>query len=225
MSETTLPHVAVDASVRTRPAEHHDDGVIRAMDMTIVSLALIFLSPLMVLIALAIFLQDGGPVLFSHRRIGRDGRPFYCLKFRSMAVGAEARLASLLASNPAARAEWARDHKLRVDPRITPLGRFLRRSSLDELPQFLNVLWGEMSVVGPRPIVEAEISRYGRRFRHYCAVKPGITGLWQVSGRNEVTYRSRVAMDCLFVRSQGPLLYAWIIVATIPAVIMRKGSY
>jgi exopolysaccharide production protein ExoY len=232
MSEITLRQGQVDVPERTRQAEphvrteeRHDAPIIRAMDMTIVCLALVFLLPLMVLIALAVFLQDGGPVLFSHRRIGREGRPFYCLKFRSMAVGAEARLASLLASSPVARAEWARDHKLRIDPRITPLGAFLRRSSLDELPQLLNVLRGEMSIVGPRPIVEAEITRYGRRFRHYCSVKPGITGLWQVSGRNNVTYRSRVAMDCLFVKSQCPWLYVWIVIATIPAVIMRKGSY
>jgi len=224
MSEITLPRGRVDAPARVRPAEYHDDIVIRAMDMTIVSLALVFLLPLMVLVALAVYLQDGGPVLFSHRRIGRGGRPFYCLKFRSMTTGAEARLAALLADSPAARAEWGRDHKLRVDPRVTPLGLFLRRSSLDELPQLLNVLRGEMSVVGPRPIVEAEILRYGRRFRHYCSVKPGITGLWQVSGRNDVAYRSRVAMDCLFVKAQGPWLYIWIVVATIPAVIMRKGS-
>jgi lipopolysaccharide/colanic/teichoic acid biosynthesis glycosyltransferase len=232
MSEITLPHGQVDVPASVRHEErqvqqrnYQDDPIIRAMDMTIVSLALLFLLPLMALIAVAVFLQDGGPVLFSHRRVGRGGRPFYCLKFRSMAVGAEARLASLLASSPAARVEWARDHKLKIDPRITPLGAFLRRSSLDELPQLLNVLRGEMSIVGPRPIVEAEITRYGRRFRHYCSVKPGITGLWQVSGRNDVAYRSRVAMDCLFVKSQCPSLYVWIVVATIPAVIMRKGSY
>jgi lipopolysaccharide/colanic/teichoic acid biosynthesis glycosyltransferase len=195
------------------------------MDVTIVLLALLFLLPLMVVIALAIVAQDGGPVFFAHRRIGRDGRPFYCLKFRSMAIDAESRLGALLASDPIAREQWARDHKLRSDPRVTPLGAFLRRSSLDELPQFFNVLRGEMSVVGPRPIVEAEISRYGRRFRHYCAVKPGITGLWQVSGRTDVDYRARVAMDCLYVRSKSPRLYVWIIVATVPAVLMRRGSY
>jgi lipopolysaccharide/colanic/teichoic acid biosynthesis glycosyltransferase len=224
MSEITLPRGQIDVPVRI-DEEHHDAPIIRAMDMTIVTLALIFLLPLMILIAVAVFLQDGGPVLFFHRRIGRGGRPFYCLKFRSMTVGAEARLATLLASSPAARAEWARDHKLRIDPRVTRLGVFLRRSSLDELPQLLNVLRGEMSLVGPRPIVEAEITRYGHRFRHYCAVKPGITGLWQVSGRNDVSYRSRVAMDCLFVKSQCAWLYVWIVVATIPALLMRKGSY
>ena len=223
MSETLI-RGRVDAPAPTRH-ENQDDNVTRAMDVTIVTLAIIFLMPLMVLIALAIFLQDGGPVLFSHRRIGLGGRPFYCLKFRSMAVGAEARLAALLASSPAVRAEWARDHKLRFDPRITPLGAFLRRSSLDELPQLINVLRGEMSIVGPRPIVEAEISRYGRRFRHYCSVKPGITGLWQISGRTDVSYRARVALDCLFIKAKCPWLYLWIIIATIPAVLMRKGSY
>jgi lipopolysaccharide/colanic/teichoic acid biosynthesis glycosyltransferase len=214
----------VDTPARV-DGQTQDDAIIRAMDVAIVSLALLFLLPLMIVIAVAIFVQDGGPVLFFHRRIGRGGRTFYCMKFRSMAVGAEARLAALLASSPVARAEWARDHKLRYDPRITRLGGFLRRSSLDELPQLLNVLRGEMSIVGPRPIVEAEISRYGRRFRHYCSVKPGITGLWQISGRSDVSYRSRVAMDCLFVKSKCPWLYVWIVIATIPAVVMRKGSY
>lgn len=225
MSELTLPHGRVDAPAHVPPAELPDDGIIRAMDMTIVVLALVFLFPLMALIAVAILLQDGGPIFFTQRRIGREGRPFHCYKFRSMTVGAEARLAAILAANPVARAEWARDHKLRFDPRITPFGAFLRRSSLDELPQLFNVLRGEMSVVGPRPIVDAEIHRYGRRFRHYCSVKPGITGLWQVSGRNDVNYRARVALDCLYVRSRSPWLYLWITIATVPAVIMRKGSY
>src|SRR5262245_66664561 len=132
MSEITLPGRAdVPAHVET---EHRDDTVIRAMDVTIVTLALIFLLPLMVIIAVAVFLQDGGPVLFSHRRVGRDGRPFYCLKFRSMTIGAEARLAALLASSPAARAEWARDRKLGIDPRRTPLRAVRRRSTREPLP-------------------------------------------------------------------------------------------
>jgi len=198
---------------------------VRALDVVIALLALVFVLPLMAIIALAIFLQDGGPVHFSHRRVGRGGKPFFCYKFRSMAVDAEARLAELLERNPVAREEWARDHKLRDDPRVTPLGAFLRRSSLDELPQLFNVLQGTMSLVGPRPIVDAEISRYGKRFRHYCAVKPGITGLWQVSGRNDVSYRTRVALDCLYAKSQSPALYLWIVIVTIPAVLSRKGSY
>jgi len=227
MSEITFERGRVDFPARPRlpSAVVHEGSLVRGMDIGIALFALLFLLPLMAIIAIAIFAQDGGPVLFAHRRIGRHGRPFYCLKFRSMAIGAEARLATLLANDPVARAEWARDHKLRRDPRVTRLGAFLRRSSLDELPQLYNVLRGEMSVVGPRPIVEAEICRYGRRFRHYCAVKPGITGLWQVSGRTDVDYRARVAMDCLYVKSKSPSLYVWIIVATVPAVIMRRGSY
>lgn len=199
--------------------------VVRSLDVALAVTALVFVLPLMGVVALAVFLQDGGPVLFSHRRIGRGGKPFYCWKFRSMAVDAEARLKDLLASDPAAQEEWARDHKLRNDPRVTRLGAFLRRSSLDELPQLFNVLQGTMSLVGPRPIVDAEISRYGHRFGHYCSVKPGITGLWQISGRNDVSYRTRVALDCLYAKSQSPVLYLWIVVVTIPAVLSRKGSY
>jgi lipopolysaccharide/colanic/teichoic acid biosynthesis glycosyltransferase len=142
-----------------------------------------------------------------------------------MAADAEARLAEVLRNDPEARAEWDRDRKLKNDPRITPLGDFLRRSSLDELPQLFNVLRGEMSLVGPRPIVFDEAVKYGRHFRHYCAVKPGITGLWQVSGRNDVSYRARVALDSLYARKKSAVLDGWILLATIPAVLCRRGSY
>jgi lipopolysaccharide/colanic/teichoic acid biosynthesis glycosyltransferase len=195
------------------------------MNMVVALAALVFLLPLMLLIAITVYTHDGGPILFAHRRIGLNGRPFRCLKFRSMAVDAEQRLAALLASDPVARAEWAEDHKLRQDPRVTPLGAFLRKASLDELPQLLNVLRGDMSLVGPRPIVEAEVEKYGRRFRDYCAVKPGITGLWQVSGRNDTRYRTRVALDSVYARRRNLGLDAYIIVATVPAVLTRRGSY
>jgi lipopolysaccharide/colanic/teichoic acid biosynthesis glycosyltransferase len=185
----------------------------------------LFLLPLLAAIALAIVCQDGGPVLFRHRRIGQGGQAFYCLKFRTMVVGAEEKLEPLLASDPAARIEWDQAHKLRDDPRVTPLGLFLRRTSLDELPQLFNLFRGDMSLVGPRPIVEAEIARYGWRIRHYCAVKPGITGLWQVSGRNNVTYRSRVAMDCLYAARKTVLLDVWVLLCTVPAVLAKRGSY
>jgi lipopolysaccharide/colanic/teichoic acid biosynthesis glycosyltransferase len=142
-----------------------------------------------------------------------------------MAIDAEQRLAELLAQDPLARAEWDKDHKLRNDPRVTRLGAFLRKTSLDELPQLFNVLRGEMSLVGPRPIVDAEIAKYGRRFANYCAVKPGITGLWQVSGRNDTTYRARVAMDCVYARQRNVVMDGMIIAATVPAVLMRRGSY
>ena len=196
-----------------------------AMNIVVAIVALIFLLPIMLAVACAIYLQDGGPILFAHRRIGHRGRHFYCLKFRSMAVDAEQRLAGLLASDPGARAEWERDHKLRNDPRVTPFGAFLRTTSLDELPQLLNVLCGEMSLVGPRPIVEAEVVKYGRHFGDYCAVKPGITGLWQVSGRSDTSYRTRVALDCLYAKRRSVALDAYIIACTIPAVLARRGSY
>jgi exopolysaccharide production protein ExoY len=202
-----------------------DEVVTDAMNLVLALVALVFLAPVMLTVALAVFLQDGGPVVFSHRRIGRGGRYFHCFKFRSMAIDAEERLAELLAHDPMARAEWAQDHKLRNDPRVTRLGAFLRRTSLDELPQLFNVLRGEMSLVGPRPIVDAEVVKYGRRFESYCAVKPGITGLWQVSGRNDTTYRARVALDCIYARQRSVLLDGMIIAATIPAVLMRRGSY
>jgi lipopolysaccharide/colanic/teichoic acid biosynthesis glycosyltransferase len=135
------------------------------------------------------------------------------------------RLQNILLNDPQARAEWARDHKLRRDPRITPFGRFLRASSLDELPQLFNIIRGEMSVVGPRPIVQAEVVKYGPRFESYRRMRPGLTGLWQVSGRNNVHYRRRVAMDVLYSRRSSFLLDMKIVAMTLPAVLMSKGSY
>jgi lipopolysaccharide/colanic/teichoic acid biosynthesis glycosyltransferase len=192
---------------------------------SLAAVILLFFLPVMVMVAAAVFCQDGGPIIFAHRRIGRNGKPFHCFKFRSMRTDAEARLAEVLASDPAAREEWARDHKLRRDPRVTPLGDFLRRSSLDELPQFFNVIRGEMNLVGPRPIVEDERTKYGRRFQAYCAVKPGITGLWQVSGRNDVSYRARVAMDTCYARKKSLALDLYILVMTVPCVLRSRGSY
>jgi exopolysaccharide production protein ExoY len=224
MSDAVFPNAMAPARPRDRsPAA--DALATEAMNFAIALIALLFLSPLLIAIAALIFVQDGGPVVFAHRRIGRDGRHFRCLKFRSMAVDAEERLAELLARDPQARDEWERDHKLRNDPRVTRLGAFLRKSSLDELPQLVNVLKGEMSLVGPRPIVDAEAPKYGRRFRHYCAVKPGITGLWQVSGRNDTSYRARVAMDCVYAARRNALLDARILLATVPAVLLTRGSY
>jgi lipopolysaccharide/colanic/teichoic acid biosynthesis glycosyltransferase len=197
----------------------------RIFDIVLSGAGILFLSPVMLLSALAIYLEDGGPILFSQPRLGFGGKVFRCFKFRSMCVDAESRLDALLQTSPTARAQWERDHKLKVDPRITAVGRLLRKSSLDELPQLLNVLKGDMTLVGPRPIIQAEVWRYGRRFRHYCAVKPGLTGLWQVSGRSDATYRSRVAMDVVYSKKRGPLLDIKILAATIPAVISSRGSY
>lgn len=207
------------------PAERQPVDLVRMLDILIALSALMFFAPLMVLIAAAIKLTDSGPATFGHSRIGYGGRTFKCLKFRSMVVDAEPRLQALLARDPAARAEWEIDHKLRNDPRVTRLGSLLRKSSLDELPQLLNVLRGEMSIVGPRPIVAAEICRYGRWFRYYKAVRPGITGLWQASGRNDVSYRRRVVMDVLYAKKKSVWLYVYIMLKTVPAVLLREGSY
>lgn len=197
----------------------------RALDVLIALAVLIFVAPLMIVVAIAIKVQDGGPIFFGHSRIGYEGRSFRCWKFRSMVVDAEARLAALLAADAEARREWNEDQKLRRDPRVTMLGRFLRVSSVDELPQLFNVLSGEMSLVGPRPIVTAEVARYGSRFNHYCSVRPGITGLWQVSGRNDTSYRTRVALDCLYARRRNLGLDTAVLARTVPAVLLRRGSY
>ena len=197
----------------------------RLLDIVGAFAIIVFLAPLLAFIAIAVMLSGSGPIVFKQRRIGRDGVVFHCWKFRPMVHDAEDRLADLLCRDPQAREEWARDHKLRRDPRITLVGRILRKSSLDELPQLFNVLAGTMSLVGPRPIVLAECSRYGRHFAEYCAVRPGITGLWQISGRNNVSYRRRVACDVLYSRRHSVSFNFTILALTIPRVLMRTGAY
>jgi exopolysaccharide production protein ExoY len=207
------------------PRKTFDSRLVRLLDITVSLLAILLLAPVFIGVALAVRLTSRGPILFAHRRIGLGGATFPCLKFRTMVIDAEARLREILESDPAAREEWARDHKLRRDPRITPIGRFLRGSSLDELPQLLNVLRGEMSLVGPRPIVAGEIGRYGRYYGHYCQCRPGITGLWQVSGRNNVSYRRRVAMDVCYVSNRNLAFNMRIMLLTVPMVLLARGSY
>lgn len=197
----------------------------RGLDVLIAAIGLIFIAPLLVVLAIAVFVQDGGAPVYRQNRIGRGGRLFGCLKFRSMVPDAQDRLDQLLATDPAARLEWSVDHKLRNDPRVTALGRFIRRTSLDELPQLVNVLAGDMSLVGPRPIVQAETERYGAYLRHYLTVRPGITGVWQVSGRNDVSYRRRVACDVLYARRRSFRKNLLIMAATVPAVLQSRGSY
>jgi exopolysaccharide production protein ExoY len=199
-------------------------GAIRALDIVLAGAAIMLLAPVLLAVAIAILLLDPGPLLFAHKRLGQGGRPFHCLKFRSMTVDADARLARLLDVDPAARAEWAETHKLRRDPRITPLGRFLRRSCLDELPQLVNVLRGEMSLVGPRPITAAEAARYGRHFPVYCSLKPGITGLWQVKRQDQTSYRRRVAFDLAYARSRSLALNLAILLLTVPSVLRGQGA-
>jgi exopolysaccharide production protein ExoY len=185
---------------------------------------LALLSPLMLAIAWRIWREDGAPVLFAHWRVGQKGRLFRCLKFRSMVRRADLVLAEVFEKNPAAREEWARDHKLRDDPRVLRIGRFLRKTSLDELPQLFNVLRGEMHLVGPRPVVVQEIPRYGEHKRHYFAVKPGMTGLWQVSGRNNLTYAQRVALDARYVETRTLWMDLRILARTVSVLVTRDGA-
>jgi exopolysaccharide production protein ExoY len=173
----------------------------RLLDMVIASTALLLASPVMLAIAILIRLTMGGPAIFSHRRIGFNGRPFNCYKFRTMVANADEVLNDYLSRNPEAAAEWEETRKLRHDPRITLLGQILRKSSLDELPQFFNVLRGDMSCVGPRPIVVDELKRYGALAGDYLQTRPGLTGLWQVTGRSAVDYSRRVWLDSHYVRN------------------------
>ncbi|HEY4081711.1 MAG TPA: sugar transferase [Burkholderiaceae bacterium] len=187
-------------------------------------LLLLLLSPLLLIVSFLIWQRDGPPIFFAHYRVGRDGKLFPCLKFRSMLRESEKALADHLAAHPAARAEWERDQKLTNDPRITPIGNFLRKSSLDELPQLLNVLRGEMNLVGPRPVTVPELSRYGRVRWHYLSVRPGITGLWQVSGRNNTTYEERVELDRRYVAQRSLFGDVGILFKTVRVVLLKEGA-
>ncbi|MBP2315953.1 sugar transferase [Azospirillum soli] len=185
---------------------------------------LVLFGPLMLVVALLITF-DGGPAVFGHRRIGADGRGFTCWKFRSMVVNAQEAFDSFLANNPEARAEWEATRKLRNDPRVTWIGHILRRTSLDELPQLFNVLTGEMSLVGPRPIVEEEVCRYHACFAFYTRCRPGLTGLWQVSGRNDVDYVRRVQMDTAYVLGWSLWGDIHILLRTAGVMVSGKGAY
>lgn len=191
----------------------------------LIALVLCFIfSPALLVIIFCIWRIDGAPVLFGHYRVGKNGKLFRCWKFRSMRRDADKVLAVLLKSDAAARAEWARDQKLTNDPRITRIGHFLRKSSLDELPQLLNVIKGEMALVGPRPVTVAELTRYGNVRWHYMSVAPGMTGLWQVSGRNNTTYAQRVAFDRDYVERRSLMGDLNILVKTVRVVIFREGA-
>ncbi len=197
----------------------------RVLDLALCALGAVPVLLLTSVAAALIKLESRGPVFFGHERIGRGGKPFLAWKFRSMAVDADRVLEAHLAAHPELRPEWERDHKLRDDPRVTRVGRLLRRTSLDELPQLWNVVRGEMSLIGPRPIVGAEVSRYQDMFELYVRVRPGISGLWQVSGRNDTTYGERVALDSYYVRNWSVWLDLYILARTVRAVCFGKGAY
>ncbi|MEM9421704.1 MAG: sugar transferase [Pseudomonadota bacterium] len=197
----------------------------RVLDLAITLPLIIFLAPLLITIALIIGGIDGNPVLYRHIRHGRGGSVFTLYKFRTMVPASDELLADLLAKDPTAKADWVRFRKLRHDPRVTRLGAFLRKSSLDELPQLFNVLRGEMSLVGPRPVVTEELAQFGTAASYYQAAKPGITGLWQISGRNDADFTTRIELDTAYVCSWSLSGDIAILAKTVPIVLMAKGAY
>jgi exopolysaccharide production protein ExoY len=200
-------------------------AVKRTADVVLALSGILLLSPFFILCYLATAAFSPGPVFFRHKRVGFNGKRFECLKFRTMAVDAQQRLRLHLEMDPAAAAEWIATRKLRNDPRVTAVGAMLRKSSLDELPQLFNVLKGDMSIVGPRPVTEEELGRYSDAINSYYACRPGITGLWQVSGRSTTTFRRRVVLDSYYAHHWSMVLDAKIIAATIPAVCFSDSAY
>ena len=196
----------------------------RVLDTLLSIIAFVFFLPLFIILPILIKLTSSGPVFFRQKRLGRNGEPIYVWKFRSMYRDAEERLKTLLESDSKARKEWSRHFKLDKDPRITPLGRFLRKTSLDEIPQLFNVISGDMALIGPRPIVEEEVAYYGNSFKIFSSVKPGVTGLWQVSGRSNTDYAQRVALDTYYVLNWSPWMDLWILVRTVYAVFLMRGA-
>jgi exopolysaccharide production protein ExoY len=196
----------------------------RTVDIVLALSGIVLLAPLLIICFAVTRLTSPGPALFRHRRVGFNGKHFDCLKFRTMVVDSSERLRQLLASDPTAAAEWAANRKLRNDPRITAIGAILRKSSLDELPQLFNVLKGDMSIVGPRPVTDEELERYASSVGAYLSCRPGITGLWQVSGRSTTTYNKRVACDTFYARNWSMALDAKIMVVTIPALLVSDNA-
>jgi Undecaprenyl-phosphate galactose phosphotransferase WbaP len=198
----------------------------RFMDIVVVILGGLILLPFLLLIALLIKITSPGPVLFKQERPGKDGEHFTFYKFRSMVIDAEERLKVLLESDPKIKHEWEENRKLQKDPRLTAIGRFLRRTSIDEFPQLINILKGEMSFVGPRPVIDdSEMEKYGENFANAFSIKPGLTGLWQVSGRSDTEYKERIAYDTYYIQSWSIWLDLWIIFKTFGAVLVGRGAY
>jgi exopolysaccharide production protein ExoY len=212
-------------SVASRSSGPVGGRVKRAFDVTAALIGIAALAPVFLGCYLLVIANSGRPVLFGHRRIGFAGREFSCLKFRTMAPDAERRLLNYLAADPNAQQEWTLNHKLRNDPRITRVGRIMRRTSLDELPQLFNVLKGDMSLVGPRPIVVDEIEKYQEHYGLYASARPGLTGLWQVKGRNHTTYAQRVGYDVDYLQNWSLIRDIKIVCMTFTRVIDQKGAF
>jgi exopolysaccharide production protein ExoY len=213
-----LPSVAV---VSSRPIGQTSKRII---DIILAISGIVLLAPLLIICFVLAVVTSPGPALFRHRRVGFNGKYFDCLKFRTMTTDAPERLRKLLESNPLAEAEWMANRKLQNDPRVTAIGAILRKSSLDELPQLFNVLRGDMSIVGPRPVTDEELLRYSSAANAYLSCRPGITGLWQVSGRSTTTYKKRIACDTFYAHNWSMALDVKILVVTIPALMLADGA-
>ena len=211
--------------VRQRLSQTIPRLIKRSFDLLVASAVALCFLPLFLALILGVRLSSRGPIFYGQRRVGRGHSLFTAWKFRSMVMNADEVLEAHLERDPALRAEWERDRKLKRDPRVTAIGRIMRKTSLDELPQLWNVLSGQMSLVGPRPIVMAEVDRYGRRYQHYRRVTPGITGLWQISGRNNTTYERRTEIDEYYVRNWSVAMDLYILYRTIKTVLFTEGAY
>ncbi len=227
LSETHSYAPATETASARHARKHRSpsDSLKRVMDLVIAIPMAIFLLPAYILLAAIIYADDKGPILFKQTRRGMNGKPFTCLKFRTMVTDASERLERLLATDPVLRAEWEATQKLKNDPRITGVGGFLRKYSLDELPQLWNIIKGEMSIVGPRPIVDDEVRRYGNHIDHYDHVRPGVVGLWQINGRNDTSYEKRVQLDVSYAETRNVLLDLKILFGSIPAILLKRGAY
>lgn len=217
-------HEVLILTMRNNLARRLPRLIKRCFDLVVSASVLTLASPLFLYIAFKVS-RSGRPIFFGHTRVGQHNQPFKCYKFRTMAPNADQLLAELLARDPEARAEWERDFKLKNDPRITPIGHFLRKTSLDEIPQLWNVLKGDMSLVGPRPVVTAELERYGNQIDYYLEAKPGITGLWQISGRNDVSYDTRVYLDAWYVKNWSLFNDIVILLRTVKVIFRKDGAY
>ena len=213
-----------DCSVDLGAADMQPRGK-RPIDVLFAVFCLVLLLPLLVFVTGLILALEGRPVFFKHKRIGKHGRNFDCLKFRTMRRDGDKLFESYLEQNPAARSEWESTRKVKQDPRVTFVGAILRRSSIDELPQLINILVGDMSFVGPRPIVKEEVHLYGERIDDYYRAHPGLTGLWQISGRSDVSFEARVRLDSEYVKNRTLIGDLAIIVKTVPAVFLSRGCY
>ena len=218
-------HSTAEAASAAAPQRPVGGEVKRTVDLAVALSAAVLLLPVFVMIAALIKLYDGGPVFYNHRRIGANSKPFLCVKFRTMVVNGDDLLRKHLDASPTVALEWAQTRKLKVDPRITVVGAVLRRMSIDELPQIINIVRGEMSIVGPRPIVSDEVAMYGKDAEYYFRARPGLTGAWQVSGRNDASYSQRVALDRDYVQNWSLWRDIMIIAKTVPAVVWAKGTY